>query len=943
MEGSQSRNLETRSIGATAEALPRPPQRRGARWLSRRAWLAASLLLLAAWLLPPVVSAERYRLRLESGLERALKRPATFGAISYRLLPSPGFEIENVVVREDPAFGLEPLAYVDRIDCDLRWRSLLGSRIELSRLYLESPTVNIVRNASGQWNVENLLLTSRIASPSVPSAGSRPPARLDLEVEAARLNFKLGDSKKAFAITGLAGRLNFDPERGLLNFRLAGLPVRTDLMLPGPGEIELEGNWAPGGSLDGAIQATVRTHNSLLYDWVPLVTGRNPEIYGVIDLTAQLTGSVRRLGVEGQGELSDFHRWGQAPPSDSRRVRFEFRGGLDRTAGRMTLEGVDVAFGDSRLHVAGSIQGLATTRDIDAAVTISGGQAADLLAVGRRFWVIPDRVSASGRLDGVVAMQGPWADRRLGGLLTARQVRVSTPAGVASVSDATLRIDAGGVRLAPVRITLAPHLEVVAEGVAGDAASAENAGGPQPARGAGGRRQARLQPGLDTGARGPWPYRVTLSARFLPLGDLLRFARAAGLRAMPGVEAKGGSASADFRLDGAVRTWRTPSIDGRVEVEAARFVLPGLSEPLAMPHALVRVTGDRVIATPLEISLGANTFSGRVEHEGDGRVPWRFDLATGELSLDEGALWFEALGHRTAPRSILDLLPGLSSYDRRRAAAATLFGALNAQGVLRASRVSSRSINLAGPVVPLQVSGRVVRITDATFRAAGGRGRASVAIDLAAQPARLSGELALEDAGLQPLEPWLPASLERLRGSVSGSGKFVTSGLTRQEMSAHLEGEAALRLKELSFGDFDPLAALAEQCHWGALDPARRRVTVRSAQATVRVHDRRALLKTGLIEMEGARLGVAGNYSFDGKLDVAIHADFTHLARRWQTPATYAVASPPSGLAGHAMATPAGAGGDAADLLGNVHLIGPLDRLEVAPAPGEPRLDPPAR
>ena len=115
----------------------------------RKAVIALALVALAAWLLPSFVGAERYRRRLEAGLERALKRPVTFGAVAFHLLPRPGFSIANAMVREDPAFGSEPFARVERIDCELRWRSLWRSRIDFARLYLDRPTFNVVRNAGG--------------------------------------------------------------------------------------------------------------------------------------------------------------------------------------------------------------------------------------------------------------------------------------------------------------------------------------------------------------------------------------------------------------------------------------------------------------------------------------------------------------------------------------------------------------------------------------------------------------------------------------------------------------------------------------------------------------------------------------------------------------------------------------------------------------------------
>jgi hypothetical protein len=252
---------------------------------------------------------------------------------------------------------------------------------------------------------------------------------------------------------------------------------------------------------------------------------------------------------------------------------------------------------------------------------------------------------------------------------------------------------------------------------------------------------------------------------------LVRFARSNGLTGIQGIEVEQGSVSGVFKLEGVAWPPAKPLLDGNLEVMAARLLLPGLTAPLNIPQAAIRVEGDHVTAFPLEATLGGNTFAGRLEHKGAAHNPWKFDISTGRLSIEQSALWFEALGHRAAPHSILELLPGLSSFDTRRAAAADLFAALHAEGKFHAAAITYRSLTLANPQVPVEIRGRVVRVTDATFRAQGGRGHASLAVDMTAQPARISGSVALDSANLQTLASWLPSGSCAARPQATGSSR----------------------------------------------------------------------------------------------------------------------------------------------------------------------------
>ena len=840
--------------------------------LSRRkariAAIVVALFLVAIWLAPGFLSAERYRHRLEEGLTRVLKRPVTFSSASLRLLPRPGFSLENAIIQESPLFGSEPFARAERIDADLRWSSLWRARLDFARLHLERPSFNIVRNDRGEWNVENLLLESGVASAGGGRAADAAASAFELETDDARLNFKVGADKKSFAIVDLRAGLRFDPARGLVEYRLAGNPVRSDLPTPPPGILELAGEWKPGADFGGSLEATLRTRGALLYNWVPLVTGKNPDVYGVIDADVRLAGSLRVIKIEGEGQLTQLHRWEILPPAEPMPVSVHFRGEFDRTRGRAALESLDASFKDSHVHLSGAVERIPSDPDLDLVLSLERSRLEDLVALARRLWKPGGGLGLSGRVDGLMSVQGPWAERRYGGFLGARDVSLQTPSGSFALSEVALRIDRDGARLAPVTVALAPGVELVAEGALYRQASA-------------GKNQ-----GETAGPR----YEVRLSAKSVELRDVVRFGRALGFPAVQGLDAQG-AGTATFVLAGTAWPLTRPSLAGRAEVRAARLLVPGLTEPVNIPRARIQVSGDRLVVDPVTAVMGTSVFTGRLEHQGERRNPWWFEVKANSLSLEQGALWFDVLGHRP-PLALLERIPGLGSVSARRSVASSVFSALNARGRFESPVVSFRSLRLEDFRASIDISRRVLEIGGASFRVGGGRGKGRAAVDLTDAPARIQGAVTLAGARLQSLSSRLPAALRGAHATVSGSATFETHGLTREEMSAGLNARGTAQLKNVVFGDFDPLQSLVRQAHWGVLEPTRVEVALRATRLDFTIRDRRVTVTRQPVELEGARLELTGALGFQGDLELDVNADLRRITRRWAEPAEATLVSP---------------------------------------------------
>jgi hypothetical protein len=547
---------------------------------------------------------------------------------------------------------------------------------------------------------------------------------------------------------------------------------------------------------------------------------------------------------------------------------------------RVLVESLDASFADSHLHLSGWVDNRPSDPQLDLVVSLERSRLEDVLAVARRWWPTASAWNLKGRIDAMLAIQGPWKERRYGGFVGARQVSLETPSGSFPLSEIAVRIDNRGALLAPVQISLAPRVTLSAQGA------------------------------IDRTNPGP-RYDLELAAKGVPLHDAVSFGRGLGIHAFQGIDATG-SATASIHLAGAAWPLARPVLTARVEMRAARLLIPGLTEPLNLPRASLQINGDQITADPVVAVLGMSVFNAKLAHRGARINPWKFDLEANSLRLEQGALWFDALGLRRPP-PLLERLPGLASFAARREAASQIFGSLNAEGRFATPALSYRDVTLKDFQGTFEVTGRTIRMKTATFRAAGGRGEAEGAVDFTVSPPILSARASLAGASVQSLTARLPGPVRDVRGSVNATGNFQTRGLAREELAENLTGQMELRVKDISFGDFDLLGTLAQQAHWGKLEPARGPATAPPATLNMAIRDRHFILKTTALDLSGASLQFNGTYAWAGALNLNVRADLRHLHRRWLVREDDP--QPPA-------------------LLEEVRLGGPIDHLVVNPQEG---------
>ncbi|HSU18705.1 MAG TPA: AsmA family protein, partial [Acidobacteriaceae bacterium] len=270
--------------------------------------LIAVLLILA--LTPPLLNVGRYQRRILSSMSQSLGRPVHLDSVQLHLLPVPGFTISNLVVSEDPAFGDEPTIRANTVVAQLRISSLWKRRVEFSRVLFQNPSVNLVRNANGRWNLESVLLhASQVDTAPTAQQQAGPAPRFPyIEATGGRINIKLGEEKMPFALTEADFAL-WLPSPQVWRVRLVGKPTRTDSNIGDPGIMRLEGSLQRAANMgDVPVNLQASWHDAPLGEASRLVTGDDRGWRGTLHADASLQGPLAAAVLRTNITLDDLRR-----------------------------------------------------------------------------------------------------------------------------------------------------------------------------------------------------------------------------------------------------------------------------------------------------------------------------------------------------------------------------------------------------------------------------------------------------------------------------------------------------------------------------------------------------------------------------------------------------------------------------------------------------------
>jgi uncharacterized protein involved in outer membrane biogenesis len=767
-----------------------------------------------------LVRTHRVHRYLIAHLERAFGRPVEVGHFNLLLLPSPRLDAERVTIGEDPAFGREYFLRAEYLTAGLRWTGLLRGHFQFGTLSLSRPSLILVRNNEGRWNLERWLPPAKPG----PGAGENarvygPPAPVTpanglqkIDIDDGRINFKILDEKLPFAFTGVSGSVE-QVGPGRWQLQLEAQPWRSGVTLQSTGTVFVRGDVA--GTSTRLQPAEIRAHweKVSLADLLRLFRGRDYGVRGVFALDGTAKSGAEDSGAATavqpgdwtyslEARAAEIHRWDLIERSDNPRLNVSLLGRWNVASGEMRAERMVIETAKSNLR--GTARASTSASPLwQLHVDSAGIQAADVLAWYRAFQPdVDNAISIEQYFTGAMTLSG-WP-------LKLQDAAFSSEGGEAKVPGLRSPLRIGAVEGGLYHATLAVEPVRIAYGAPshGDAASA-NSGASAATRRAATENRAAVSLGFSHDFE-KHQGGVSVDGRIEKVEDVFALAQAFGRPLNHGWELTG-AASAALRWD-----WSGAPLhgrwNGRIDVTNGQLQAAGLNQPLQMNKARLEWKDGLRSADVVDIDGFGATWSGAIRQtdatDADGNTIWNFQLHADRLDAADLDRW---IGPRARPGWLQRLLPSLlggATPAPSPTGASELVRRISAEGELRVGEFTMEKLKLD----QLRVAGALhdlhLDVRDAEARWAGGTVRAKVTAKFLPRP---TYDIAADLDRINLAQLPAPAHVaDHFAGLASGTLHLTTQGVGREELLQRLAGKGDIRVRNVEFRGWNVSASVAD-------------------------------------------------------------------------------------------------------------------------------------
>jgi hypothetical protein len=563
------------------------------KYLRRTLFIALASVIVAG-VLAPFLRADRLRPRIQAALEAALNRPVHItSAVHLNLFTGPGFSVDDVLIDDDPAAGVEPFAHVESLRARIKLTSLFRGKLAFSSLYLDSPSVNLVKMPSGGWNIQPLL--EHGSATNSPHQHTVP----DIKIRDGRLNLKFGDTKSVFYISGADVDI-YPNESGDVVIRFSGAPARTDRGSMGLGQLSARGLLRSGPNGEDQLNMGLRLERTAILEVARLFNGRDLGVHGFAVANARLDGPLSKIEVTGDLNITDIHRWDLMPPKGEGWT-LNYRGQLDMRAHHLELETVAAEGQVEPVSVKLRLADYLAAPKWAASITFRDLPAAPLVETARRMGApFPPGVQVEGKVQGAIGYSNE------GGLQGKLQLENASmkvpPAASAEFASAAVLITNDKISFGPAAVQMDNGQTAEIEG----------------------------EYALDNSHAG-----LKISTRQLTIAEVqLRAEHVISAPPIPLLEKlRQGTWKGWIAFD---RIGDHPGVwSGEYDLQNASMEIPGVAAPLRFTSASVEMKNSGIRIDHIRAHVGALKLDGEYRYDPDAGRPHRIRVHVGEVQLAE--------------------------------------------------------------------------------------------------------------------------------------------------------------------------------------------------------------------------------------------------------------------------------------------------------------------
>ena len=314
--------------------------------------MVVAILVLVVVALPWLVNANRFRPTLETKLSKALGRPVKLGELKLSLL-SGGVTASEVSIGDDPRFSPGAFLSAQSFTAGVDLASLLLSHeLHVRRLAIDQPSITLLEDPTGTWNISSVGLGSASAAPK----GS-DEAALELSVKV--LSVTHGKIVVAKTHSKMKPEVFDNVEIQIQDFAPdAVFPFALSAVGSGGAVVKLAGKAGPLNSANAAatpVEATIHvTHLDLARSGFLPATG----FAGVVALDGDLSSNGALARIKGNFQADKLVLARHGIPA-KRQVSFDFDLQHDIRQHAGTLDRGTVHIGAAQATLSGTYQTLA--------------------------------------------------------------------------------------------------------------------------------------------------------------------------------------------------------------------------------------------------------------------------------------------------------------------------------------------------------------------------------------------------------------------------------------------------------------------------------------------------------------------------------------------------------------------------------------------------------